>query len=136
MSVSFTLFAVLSIFCILCNNEVAGKLISSTVFDAVDQSSEEIDVYRSRTKHVEKPIIYYIITMGLPAAIDSAINAFKCSEKAGCHRGYCWAWCGVSLSKGEWCYTTRSFSQSDEYVTCKDDYDCEKCWKCGGLCTL
>lgn len=52
------------------------------------------------------------------------------------HKGYCWAWCGISLSGGEWCYTTKTHTQSYEYVECKQDSDCDVCWKCGGPCTL
>lgn len=62
--------------------------------------------------------------------VESIMNSLKCSEEAGCHKGYCWAWCGVSLSGGEWCYTTKTKSQSYEYVECKQDSDCDPCWKC------
>lgn len=67
---------------------------------------------------------------------ESIINSIRCSEEAGCHNGYCWAWCGVSLSGGEWCYTTKTHSQSYAYVECKDDSECNPCWKCAASCTL
>lgn len=66
----------------------------------------------------------------------SISNQNKCSVTAGCHKSYCWAWCGVNLSGGEWCYTTKIHSQSYKYVSCEYDYDCDECWKCGGPCTL
>ncbi|XP_055306973.1 allergen Tha p 2-like [Sitodiplosis mosellana] len=76
------------------------------------------------------------IGVGIDWIKKSIANSNACSEKAGCHKGYCWAWCGVSLTGGEWCYTTRSYSQSFQYVTCNQDSDCDKCWKCAGSCTL
>lgn len=79
-----------------------------------------------------------VIPISLAAALGavSIINSGKCSNQAGCHNGYCWAWCGVSLSDGEWCYTTLSYSQSYRYVKCNADWDCNRCWKCAGPCTL
>lgn len=32
-------------------------------------------------------------------------NSQRCGETAGCHKGYCWTYCGLSFSSGEWCYT-------------------------------
>lgn len=69
-------------------------------------------------------------------ATMSISNSFKCSATAGCFKGYCWTWCGVSLTDGEWCYTTKTYSQSFEYVPCKYDSECNECWKCAGSCTL
>lgn len=63
-------------------------------------------------------------------------NSQKCSEFAGCHRGNCWSWCGLDLSGGEWCYITRTYSQSFQYVPCLRDSDCDKCWKCASSCTV
>lgn len=63
-------------------------------------------------------------------------NAYKCSEETGCYRGYCWAWCGLSLSSGDWCYTTKTYSQSYQYVSCTYDSECNACWKCAGPCSL
>ena len=77
-----------------------------------------------------------VFTLGGGLAVDSIKNAFECSQTAGCQRGYCWAWCGVSLSGGEWCYTTRTYSQSFNYVSCNSDSDCDPCWKCAGSCTV
>lgn len=67
---------------------------------------------------------------------QSIQNSFECSQQTGCHKGYCWNWCGVSLTGGEWCYSTKSHSQSFQYVKCTQDSDCDKCWKCAGSCTL
>lgn len=66
-------------------------------------------------------------------AID---NSQKCADVAGCHKGYCWTYCGIALNGGEWCYTTKSYSQSFDYVKCSSDSECDKCWKCAGSCTL
>lgn len=60
----------------------------------------------------------------------------KCSEKAGCHKGNCWAYCGLNLAGGDWCYTTKAHSQSYQYVSCTDNSECDPCWKCAGSCTL
>lgn len=60
----------------------------------------------------------------------------SCAKEAGCHNGYCWTYCGLSLSTGDWCYTTKSYSYSRDYVTCTHDSQCDPCWKCGGLCAL
>lgn len=73
---------------------------------------------------------------GIGLASMSIANANKCSATAGCHKGKCWAWCGVSMTDGEWCYTTKTYSQSFEYVPCEYDSDCNECWKCAGSCTL
>lgn len=73
---------------------------------------------------------------GVGLASMSISNANKCSATAGCFNGYCWAWCGVSLTDGEWCYTTKTYSQSFEYVQCEYDSDCDECWKCAGSCTI
>lgn len=72
------------------------------------------------------------------SAKEAAKNAFRCAKKTGCHKGYCWAWCGTSLSGtfGEWCYTTKSFSKSFRHVACKKNTDCDPCWKCAGLCHI
>lgn len=72
---------------------------------------------------------------GALAAIAIA-NQGRCSNGGGCHKGSCWAWCGVDLSAGEWCYTTKAHSQSYKYVSCSSDSECDKCWKCAGPCTL
>ncbi|KAF6207967.1 hypothetical protein GE061_016416 [Apolygus lucorum] len=55
--------------------------------------------------------------------------------RAGCHKGYCWADCWAVLQSGEWCYTTRSHSQSHTYVPCSADNQCNPNWKCGGPCS-
>lgn len=66
-------------------------------------------------------------------AID---NSFKCSDNGGCYKGYCWNYCGLSLSSGDWCYSTKTYSQSYDYVRCDKDSDCNLCWKCAGPCTV
>ncbi|XP_031626819.1 allergen Tha p 2-like [Contarinia nasturtii] len=76
------------------------------------------------------------IGVGVDLISKSITNAFECAAKAGCHKGYCWTWCGASLTGGEWCYTTRAHSQSFQYVGCSSDSECDPCWKCAGSCTL
>lgn len=88
---------------------------------------------RDQLKHIAN--VAYGFLFGYPI-IQSVLNSLECSEESGCHEGYCWAWCGFSLSSGEWCYTTKTHTQSHDYVTCKQDSDCDKCWKCGGPCAL
>ncbi|PPQ84984.1 hypothetical protein CVT25_010526 [Psilocybe cyanescens] len=58
--------------------------------------------------------------------------------RGGCWKGYCWAGCNTTFLRGgkEWCYTTKTYSQSYRYVTCKSDSECDKTWKCGGPCAL
>lgn len=59
-----------------------------------------------------------------------------CSPEAGCHKGRCWAYCGLLFRGGEWCYTTRGNTFSGNYVSCTNDSECDRCWKCGGACTV
>lgn len=74
---------------------------------------------------------------GIGALAGVAIdNSQRCAFEAGCHKGYCWTYCGLSLSSGDWCYTTKTYSQSFDYVRCSRDDECDKCWKCAGSCTL
>lgn len=64
-------------------------------------------------------------------------RVFQCST-GGCFNGYCWAYCegfGIPGTR-EWCYTTKSYSQSYEYVGCSQDSECDACWKCAGSCTV
>lgn len=101
------------------------------------QHIDEFDVDgNNRTKRDLIAVAAVAIIYGVGLASMSIANSNKCSLEAGCHNGKCWAWCGVSLSDGEWCYTTKTYSQSYEYVSCSSDYDCEKCWKCGGPCSI
>lgn len=87
--------------------------------------------------NVSIPILRFISFPGADWLGDSIANSLECSEVAGCHKGYCWAWCGVSMSGGEWCYTSKNnYTQSHEFVECKEDSECNPCWKCGGPCAL
>lgn len=99
-----------------------------------DYESSEIAVNRTKRDLIASAAVAIIYGVGLASL--SIANADKCSVTAGCFKGRCWAWCGVSLSSGEWCYTTRTYSQSYEYVPCDSDEECNKCWKCAGPCTL
>lgn len=100
------------------------------------QSFDQFVVGGNRTKRDLIAVAAVTIIYGVGLASMSIANSNKCSVEAGCHSGKCWAWCGVSLSDGEWCYTTKTYSQSYDYVPCTSDYDCEKCWHCGGPCSI
>jgi hypothetical protein len=57
----------------------------------------------------------------------------------GCHEGYCWSECFGPIAFwncgfGEWCYTTKTYSQSYLYVKCNNKNDCNREWKCAGPC--
>lgn len=80
-------------------------------------------------------------------------NAGRCVDgppgrNYGCHRGGCWAYCGISMTSGEWCYTTDDWDYASRnptnalritgwgrYNRCEGDEDCDPCWWCEGLCT-
>lgn len=58
----------------------------------------------------------------------------------GCRKERCWARCygpGSIFLLGfayDWCYTTGGNRYSGKFVTCKNKYDCNPCWPCGGIC--
>lgn len=97
---------------------------------------ERIDSTLNRTTRDlgASAVVAVLYSIGL--ASMSISNSRKCSATAGCFNGFCWAWCGVSLTGGEWCYTTKTYSQSFNYVSCQYDSDCDECWKCAGSCTI
>jgi len=68
---------------------------------------------------------------GLVSVISRAADQ-SCRE-FGCHKNYCWSYCSLG---NQWCYTTKSSSQSFDYVPCTRDDECNGCWKCAGSCTL
>lgn len=68
---------------------------------------------------------------GLTSVIAQAADQ-SCRE-FGCHKNYCWSYCSLG---NQWCYTTKTYSQSFAYVSCTKDEDCNGCWKCAGSCTL
>ncbi|OXA40806.1 Allergen Tha p 2 [Folsomia candida] len=53
-------------------------------------------------------------------------------KDCGCWKGYCWAYCNFGR---QWCYTTGSYSQSYNYVTCFKPSECRANWKCAGPCS-
>lgn len=58
-------------------------------------------------------------------------------NSAGCKDDKCWTNCGPRLSSDDWCFTTKNQTtkrDSIEYVTCKNDTDCDKCWPCANSC--
>lgn len=102
-----------------------------------EYKSTELVVNRTkRAVQVGGEEVVSAISRGIERVVKSIANLSSCSETAGCHKGYCWAWCGFSLSSGGWCYTTKSYSQSYQYEECNSDDDCDKCWKCAGPCAL
>ncbi|CAI6343567.1 unnamed protein product [Macrosiphum euphorbiae] len=68
---------------------------------------------------------------GLVSIISRAADQ-SCRD-FGCHNNYCFAYCSIG---NQWCYTTKSYSQSFDYVSCTRDDECNGCWKCAGSCTL
>lgn len=74
---------------------------------------------------------------GVVENIEDAVRG-SCTTEYGCYSGKCWARCyAVPLVRGkEWCYTTKSYSQSYEKVDCTQDMDCNGCWKCASSCTV
>lgn len=68
---------------------------------------------------------------GLTSVISRAADQ-SCRE-FGCHKNYCWSYCSLG---NQWCYTTKSYSQSFKYVSCTKDEECNGCWKCAGSCTV
>lgn len=119
-------------FCILAALYISTKTVHGKPNAETLQDLELLGIGRNRAKRQ----VQGILTAGIGLATTSILNAFECSETAGCNRGYCWGWCGVSLKDGEWCYTTKTYSQSFQYETCNQDSDCDRCWKCAGSCTL
>lgn len=111
---------------------VIAKPYSSSVQDF--ELIESVAWNRTRRDLGASAVVAVIYGIGLASL--SIANSNKCSATAGCHKGFCWAWCGVSLTGGEWCYTTHTYSQSYEYIPCKYDSECNECWKCAGACTV
>lgn len=78
---------------------------------------------------------------------DSSVVALNRSKRGrdtyGCHKGYCWSYCRAldylsftDIPNNEWCYTTKTHSQSYQYVKCNSMGDCNPDWSCGGPCAL
>ncbi|OXA48685.1 Allergen Tha p 2 [Folsomia candida] len=93
----------------------------------------EEDRSSTPTESASSPIIR---TIGGFVANILSIYPGDCSV-FGCHKKLCWAYCGLSYTSGEWCYTTRGVqSQNGEYVSCNMDSECNGCWKCAGPCAI
>lgn len=146
--ITFALFVF--VVCSISWNEVSAKPKTNTV-----QDHERVETELTRTK---RQYPYYggygqsvanrvvdnlsggavgqeLFKFAGDLAGQAAANSFKCADRAGCHNGYCWTYCGLLLGT-EWCYTTQSYSQSFQYVSCTHDSQCNKCWKCAGSCTV
>lgn len=102
----------------------------------VNRTKRAYPIKGDTTLQVGGDKVFSAISRGIEVVVKSIANLSSCSETAGCHKGYCWAWCGFSLSSGGWCYTTKTHSQSYQYVECNSDDDCDKCWKCAGPCAF
>lgn len=69
-------------------------------------------------------------------------SVIDCKKEKGCYKGKCCKPCvGASaifwwLKGDEWCYSTRSYSQSYQYVYCYFDDVCDPNWHCAGPCTI
>ncbi|OXA64056.1 Allergen Tha p 2 [Folsomia candida] len=69
-------------------------------------------------------------------SIDNLQYAYGCQDY-GCHKGRCWAWCGVRPDDHkQWCWTTRGNMWDLQYVGCSSHNDCDGCWHCAGTCSL
>lgn len=98
---------------------------------------------KHRNKRALHPLARLAIVMG-SMALGGAIGGFGTASilnsqycgTSGCHKGYCYSYCGISNENGDWCYTTKTYSQSFEYVKCTSDKECNGCWKCAGSCTV
>jgi len=84
--------------------------------------------------------VQYGVCGGFAVLMDFNGVFDNCTTKPydwGCHKGWCWSGCQVgSFNINEWCYTTKTWSQSYDYVRCGQKYDCSPDWKCGGPCSL
>lgn len=76
--------------------------------------------------------------IGTVSGLFSGFAIYESTQcgKSGCYKGYCYSYCGLSNESGDWCYTTKTYSQSFDYVKCSIDSDCNGCWKCAGSCTV
>ncbi|XP_031629202.1 putative GPI-anchored protein pfl2 [Contarinia nasturtii] len=88
-----------------------------------------------------------VVTSVADAAIHNAMTDNEklvrrkpdCRESNyGCAQNLCWTNCGPRLDFGDWCYTKNNITKSlaVKFVECKDDDDCDPCWKCAGSCTF
>lgn len=114
----------------------SGVLVNSDMDIAAVPNFKVVEKSSNVTDRGWPTYVFLFILASLPFATTGGLNAGKCSEKGGCYKGLCWAYCGLSLSSLDWCYTTESYSQSYEYVTCEYNSDCNLCWRCAGSCTL
>lgn len=77
---------------------------------------------------------------GMPSINEQNATAIErpkresCSAEWGCHDGYCWADCQGYGYTG-WCWTTKSYSQSYQWVTCEHSGQCGQCDSCADPCS-
>lgn len=106
------------------------KMIISVVKTIVHSHSAEMAFIQQVA--LALVMIVFIISFNSPVGAS-------CGAKFGCNKEYCWAQCYglLGFAGSEWCYTSESSSTlSYQYVTCRTDFDCDPCWRCGGPCTL
>lgn len=64
---------------------------------------------------------------------DSGYYTCGCTD-GGDGSKYCWAACNMRLTLEPWCWTTKSYSQSYQYVKCDTADDCNCDWSCASPC--
>lgn len=57
------------------------------------------------------------------------------SRYSGCNKGHCWKWCN-GIDDGKWCFTTKTYTQSYDFIPCTKDLDCDNSFECGGPCRI
>lgn len=62
-------------------------------------------------------------------------TSWKHSNYSGCNKGHCWKWCD-GVDDGKWCFTTKTYTDSYDFVPCTNDLDCDIALKCGGPCRI
>ena len=106
---------------------------SKTFLDKIEKQDEPL-TFGDMKDHMQ--LILEFITLILTIIGSTQYRCADLDTGYGCHKGFCWAYCGLTGRGGDWCYTTKSFSQSFRYERCTVDRDCSPCWKCAGLCSL
>lgn len=57
------------------------------------------------------------------------------SRYSGCNKGHCWKWCN-GIDDGKWCFTTKTYAQSYDFVPCTKDSHCDNSLECAGPCRI
>lgn len=59
----------------------------------------------------------------------------KRSNYSGCNKSHCWKRCN-GVDDGKWCFTTKSYAESYDFVPCTNDSECDASLECGGPCRM